>query len=418
MLKSKNAIRLKPYFYPKQQPSNRLKAVTGSLEDKILLCCARTAIDTNTVESLRVLLDKNIAWPTLIQSAIHHRIIPLLYHNLKKIDDVNIPENPLQKLQYLYGIIANHNLFLTAQLIQLIELFRAEHIAVIPYKGPTLAVKAYGNLCLRQFGDLDILVHSRDYPRAIKFLSRHGFQLDKDWGWECSLVDRTRRVCVDIHRALAPRSTFPIHLDVERFWMRLTPVSMAAGKMSTFCTEDLLIVLCIQLSKDASGQHPLRLSKLCDIAEVLRAHPGLDWDYIDAESGHLGCRRMVLLGLYLARELLDAPGPELPAHVTKATWLNDSAAYVCHKIFLPTGCSEKAILSSKAFHFKIRERWRDSLYPGFHTFKQRLIPNDRDFAFLKLPPSLHFFYYFIRPVRLAKDYGLQALQALKKKILN
>jgi hypothetical protein len=47
---------------------------------------------------------------------------------------------------------------LTAELCRLISLFAAADIAAIPYKGPVLGLFAYGNIALRRFVDLDVIV--------------------------------------------------------------------------------------------------------------------------------------------------------------------------------------------------------------------------------------------------------------------
>ena len=44
-----------------------------------------------------------------------------------------------------------------------------------PYKGPALAVQLYGNVALRQFSDLDILVHPRDVLLARDLLLAEGY---------------------------------------------------------------------------------------------------------------------------------------------------------------------------------------------------------------------------------------------------
>jgi hypothetical protein len=57
-----------------------------------------------------------------------------------------------------------------------VHLLESYEIPAIAYKGPTLAVSAYGNLSLRQFGDLDILVQDRAYERARQLLIKQGFR--------------------------------------------------------------------------------------------------------------------------------------------------------------------------------------------------------------------------------------------------
>jgi len=48
----------------------------------------------------------------------------------------------------------------TGELLKLLNLFAAHGIGVIPYKGPTFGSCRLGNLALREFTDLDILVQT------------------------------------------------------------------------------------------------------------------------------------------------------------------------------------------------------------------------------------------------------------------
>ena len=59
------------------------------------------------------------------------------------------------------------DLELTGELARLLDRFRRDGIAAVPYKGPVLAAQAYGDVALREFVDLDILVHpDRRGPRT------------------------------------------------------------------------------------------------------------------------------------------------------------------------------------------------------------------------------------------------------------
>src|SRR6185503_8502263 len=67
------------------------------------------------------------------------------------------------------------NLLLTGELIKLLDSLDARGIPVIPLKGPTLAVRAYGDIGLRQFSDLDVLVRQSDVSRIQALLIENGF---------------------------------------------------------------------------------------------------------------------------------------------------------------------------------------------------------------------------------------------------
>jgi hypothetical protein len=89
-----------------------------------------------------------------------------LYQSLNTTCPEAVPKANLAQLRNYFHANAQRNLFLTQELLKLLTLFKTNGISAIPYKGPVLAVAVYGNLALRQFGDLDILVHKRDVLRA------------------------------------------------------------------------------------------------------------------------------------------------------------------------------------------------------------------------------------------------------------
>jgi hypothetical protein len=359
------------------------------IEDALLLCCARTMIEEETASQINNLLRHNINWSYLIRSATYHRVVPLLYQSLQQKFLNSIPTAVIKKLQHHYGSTVRYNLFITAQLLQLIALLETHHIPAIPYKGPALASLAYQNIGLRYFGDLDILVHPHDYLATQNLLLGRGYRLAVDWGWECTLIDDHRGICVDLHQAILPEE-FRLHLDFHSMRQRLETLPVAGGRIKTFCPEDMLIVLCLQLIKDGLESNPLRLIKVCDIAELLRAYPDLDWERVLKEVRSLGCPNMLSVSLSVTHRLLGAPLPELPLMPVKSPNLGDLSAHICHKII-----------------HKV----------GYRRFNLTLVPNERDRALLPLPESLSALYYLVRPIRLTRDYSYLAWHILKKKYL-
>jgi len=51
-------------------------------EVELLFCCARTHINSEIAERIRTLLQQDIDWAYLIQTAAQHGIIPILYQSL------------------------------------------------------------------------------------------------------------------------------------------------------------------------------------------------------------------------------------------------------------------------------------------------------------------------------------------------
>src|SRR5262245_10666576 len=126
-------------------------------EVQLILCCAGTHIDAAKAERIKGLLSEEINWDFLIHIASQHGVMPLLYFTLKNTCLEAVPKAVLDQLRNYFYTNAAHNVFLTTELLKLLTLFEAHGIPAIPFKGPVLAASVYGNLSLRQFGDLDIL---------------------------------------------------------------------------------------------------------------------------------------------------------------------------------------------------------------------------------------------------------------------
>lgn len=97
------------------------------------------------------------------------------------------------------------------KLLRLADAFDAEGIGFAVLKGPALAHTVYEEPCLRPFGDLDLLVRSRDYDRSAALLARLGHvrrRPEPRPGWEARFgkasvhVDPDDGIEVDLHRTL------------------------------------------------------------------------------------------------------------------------------------------------------------------------------------------------------------------------
>src|SRR6202042_525320 len=66
-------------------------------------------------------------------------------------------------------------IYLSHELTRILEIFESRGIQAIPYKGPVLAAQAYGDIALRQFHDLDIVLRQRDLPAAHEVMMGLGY---------------------------------------------------------------------------------------------------------------------------------------------------------------------------------------------------------------------------------------------------
>lgn len=372
-------------------------------------------MDPGRAERIRTLLRNNIDWQYLVRTASRHGVVPLLYWHLDATCPDAVPKATLDQLRRYFHVNAFHNRFLAGELLKLLRLFEAHGIPAIPYKGPVLAVAAYGNLSFRQFADLDILIHKQDILRAKDLLSSQGYQLPLTAEEEAVfLKDRyhyhfTRdagRLHVEIHWAFTRRYwSFPI--DLESLWDRLEPVSLIDTTVPSFHPEDLLLILCAHASKHDWK----RLAWVCDVAELIRAHQELDWEQVMGQAARLRSERIVFLGLLLAKDCLGAILPERVLQRVQAEPVVQSlAAQLREQLFAEADCFPR-VMDHVAFYLRMRERSQDRMAYLLYCFpeilRQAVTPNEKDRALLSLPVPFSSLYYLLRPIRLVKEYGLR-----------
>ncbi len=403
---SKRTIKI-PIF-----PHSELK---NSCEKELLLRCLQTCINSENAEQIYTLLKQKLNWDYLIRTATQHGVMPLLYWNLNQICPQAVPPNVLAQLQDGFYANGAENLFLAGELLNLLKLLSAHEIPAIPFKGPVLAASIYGNLAFRPCGDLDILVHEKDFLKTKELLISQGYILVDDLLWQSQLVSEDGRVNIDLHQSLTPKD-FPFPLNFECLWERLQLISLAGKTVLSLSPEDLLLTLCTNVARDC-WQERERLTQICDIAELLRVYPAMDWEYLLEESDRLGCKRILFLGLFLASDLLGAAIPEqvLPKIQVKPV-VKTLAEQVCEWLFRESDSPSRG-MKKAFFYFKVRERLRDKIPYLIHLAYLWIAPSQADRAFLPLPDSLSFLYYWVRPIRLINESKLRLLQHLNK-VLN
>jgi hypothetical protein len=352
----------------------------------LLLCRARTAAG-------------EVDWEYLFQLARRHSIVPLVYFQL---DHALVPSEVLSKFKQQYIENSARNTVLTAELCRIVNLFNEAGIESIPYKGPVLALFAYGDIALRRFVDLDVIVKKSDVLKAREILLTEGYTPAKSLSLaQQEILLRTQhnlqfsrdnhQLIVELHWEVAPH-LFASTVSGERLWQNLITLDLNGTTVKTFSAEDLLFSLCVHGSRHLWE----RLSWICDVAELITRHR-LDWTGLLKRAARAGAERMFLLGVHLAERLLDAP---LPAEVKQRCASDPRLASLADNIIehLFNGPTHVPATSREIFKYNLGVRKTLSSRARYLLYIFR--PTDSDLGSHSLPPSLNFAYYLTRPFRL------------------
>jgi len=373
--------------------------------------CAGAAVSSDTAHD----------WPAIFHRAVRHRVVPLLYANLRERSDLGVPDETKIALRGFVQANAARSLALAGQMRNLLEAFLAANIPVIVFKGIALSAALYDDVSMREAGDLDLLVHHEDIIRAANLLLRIGHEpfyptaTPRESAYlnglkararetylrshcEHHLVHPNSRLNVDLHWAFSLRE-FAVSLDPQALWSRAVMQSVAGFAVRTPSSSDMLLILSLNGGKDRWE----RLDRICDIAALIRHLPEGAWPDIFKLAADAGMARMLAIGVLLAESVLNEAGPDdVMTEVRRDIKAVDIARHMRRRLLSAVAKETSPKPLGFRFDLQMRERWRDRLrYVTGH-----LRPGVGDWAAVPLPPLLAPLHYVIRPFRLMTRYGL------------
>jgi len=229
-------------------------ALADRPEHALLVGCARSVVAAHQAAT-EWPRGESLDWAYLIAQADRHGVLPLLAGVIASWEASSLPQEPLDELRRRMLALAAHNLSLSVSLRQLVDLLESHAIPVVPFKGPALAVAAFGDVAHRQFDDLDVLVPRKDLQRAIDLLQGAGHRLlNPRLGQQLGAMlrhdkhvlfeHRPSGTLIEVHWALAPRH-FGLPLNERLIWESAHRVTVAGRPMRAVPPDVLLLMLCI-----------------------------------------------------------------------------------------------------------------------------------------------------------------------------
>jgi hypothetical protein len=370
-----------------------------------------------TVARVPVLIAGGPDWQALDEAAGAHGVQSLVFSQLLGNFSEIVPAEWRGKMRQQIEETVQRNLYMTVEMLRLANIFRTEGMFAVPYKGPLLAMQAYGNLAMRQFADLDFAIRQIDVPRASALLETNGYKAvfgaaTQEEGAhpthsEYQFVRPSGNVIVEMQTEITLRY-FPRKLNFDALEKRLTTISIAGQEILSFSPEDTLILLSVHGAKHFWE----RLMWIADISELSQAQPGIRWDEVFARAKKMGVSRAVNLALYLAHQMLEAP---LPDYVLAKVLGDQIAKKLGDRICAEFSMDARAPLPVFA-RFRFRVASRDSFWTGLR-FAMRIAtsPTEPDRADVPLPEGISGMHRWLRPVLLMKRYGIRRSKSSERR---
>ncbi len=376
-------------------------------ERELVLCCARTHLDETSAARLRELLRGPLSWSDILATSFDHHVEPFLYENLTLAGDGLVPVEWMDHIRESTRKTAGMAMLFTSELLRIYAIFEAEGLPFIPFKGPVLGWLAYGSLTRRRFLDLDFFVPQKDMARATALLKFADFSGKSDRPEELTgragfipgqyaFYREATRTQVELHTERTLRY-FPVPLNFEKMSRRLITVELSGRRVQTFSIEDTLVMLCVHGAKHFWD----RLGWLQDVAELVAAQP-VDWPLAMRIAAKLKSTRLLLLGLFLAHEMWDAP---LPENILEQARRDSSVQWLAAKVLKDLAgeaSPHMGVLPRAIFRYKSRDGMADAIG---HTLRLATMPTENDRGGGRLPKALAPFYGLARPLKLIRQYG-------------
>jgi len=312
-------------------------------------------------------------------------------------------------MKSIYMDIVKYNMLLTSELIKVMKVLEENDINAIAFKGPTLAQLAYGDVTLRQYVDLDVLVEKNNLEKAYDlFLTRsYSSEIDKKFiknnlfiekNSDIQFIENKKNILFELHWKLF-RNKFSNTQNNINIYTEIQSININNSSINVFKNELLIVYLCMHGSKHKWE----RIEWIVDIDKLLRKVEDINWKLVVEISKKYNCNKMLNLGILLSHKLFNTPINSNFIEKQKNKYYKETIEYVLSEMSNITVYKSEfnKNYTSFKFHFNLNE----NLYDKSHFLKKTLLElSNNDVNSFYLNDKFSFLYYLIKPFRLSIKY--------------
>ncbi len=396
-----------------------LQHIRKNKEWSLLIACLRQSSENVHADQCCEIIDDGVDWKALFAFANLHDLLPMLFWGLNRMCADFVPDATIALLKDHFQ--ANHlrNRLAADVFRNCHNILSSENIPHIVFKGLALSDTVYEHPALRQFGDIDLLLHpehldracqlcedigySRIYPQFmlsnpdIQQLSPKQLRVYKNYYHEFTLQSPGELMPLDLHWRWSPRM-YPADPDLGTVWNEATPHSVGGVSALTFSPEHHLLNVCIHAAKDRWKQ----LKWVVDIDRLLRSNDAMNWERLQTFAAVSRAERILRIGIQVAHHILETPiPPDAPKYLLE-NGRQKNLEPVLSALFLPEGQPSRTLrcLGINELYFQIHG-------PGLHRlqyFLQAIImPRPADEVTFNVRWIDTPFWKIYRPIRVATN---------------
>ena len=273
-----------------------------SREDRVLLLLARRTLTHDIREEASRLLDQGLDWPHILRRAAIHHVTPLLYHNLCEFNLKQMPREIYGELENRYRTNVVWSSLSLRELKRVLTRLSEGGIPVVPLKGLPLATALYGDIKLRDAGDIDILVPRDKILQALNLLLSIGYKTNIAYDdavklgtpsgeYQLVRLDGQLRYLVELHWSAL--WGLMVQRGLDDLWTDARLKSIFDHRIYTLSPEWELLYLASHATYHHTWQ---KLKWLVDIHELC-SQVEIDWSKIWEKAKLFGVEYMLQLTL-------------------------------------------------------------------------------------------------------------------------
>jgi len=276
---------------------------------KLIALCSRMDPDASSRSTIAEILEHDMDWKRVIETAHKEKVTPLLYRSLKRFSEC-VPESALAQLKRFYLHNTGKNLRSYHEIRPILQGIEDRGLRMVLTKGARLAETVYKDPGLRYFVDIDFMAHPDDLASIQGLLK----ELDLWKGSYASGFEGTSRsrmmwimeagfkrsgCFIDIHFHW-PGVVVPLNHD-EDLWRDVQTIQVQNASAKVLSPEDELCIVCLHAQK----HNYYHLVWLTDIAEMAGLD-SLDWGRLE----HLCRKRDLLPSVFHGLSLVERIWPD------------------------------------------------------------------------------------------------------------